>query len=59
MPSLFEKGPEILEGKMKMWKVYDDNEIKNANEDDGQKHTWAFGSGELKKKQSKRYVSAV
>ena len=55
MPSLFEIGPEILEEKMKMWKVYDDNENKNANanEDDGQKHTWAFGSGEPKKTKQK------
>ena len=42
VPSLDEIGPVVLEKKMKMWKVYDDNNDDN----DGQQLT--FGSGELK-----------
>mgnify|MGYP003683272863 CR=1 FL=1 len=48
MLSLVEIGPVVLKKKMKMWKVYDNND---DNDDDGQwseKLTWAFGSGELK-----------
>ena len=45
VPSLFEIGPVVLEKKMKMWKVYD-----NDNRQDkfwSEKLTWAFGSGKL------------
>ena len=50
VPSLVEIGPVVLEKKMKMWKVYDNDDNDNNN-DDGQRTnlTWAFGSGELKK----------
>ena len=44
MPSLIEIGPVVLEKKMKMWKVYDNNVNGNANDidndddtDDGQR----------------------
>ena len=43
VPSLVEVGLVVLEKKMQMWKVYDN---------DGQKITWAFGSGELKDPQT-------
>ena len=58
MPSLVEIGPVVLE-KMKMWKVYDNEDNDNDNnDDDGQRTTdkfWseklfsAYGSGALKK----------
>ena len=49
MPSLVEIVPMVLENKMKMRKVYDNND--DDDKDDGQridkfwseKHTWAFG----------------
>ena len=44
MPSLVEIGPLVPEKKMKMWKVYDNNDDEYWSE----KLTWAFGSGELK-----------
>ena len=46
VPRWVEIGPVVLEKKMKMWKVYDNDD----DNDDGQqtKLTWAFGSGELK-----------
>ena len=43
-------GQVVLEKKMKMWKVYD-NDNDNINDDeknDGQRTKFAFGSGELK-----------
>ena len=50
LPSLIEIGSVVLEKKMKMWKVYANN---NDNDNDNgqiwsEKLTWAFGSGELK-----------
>ena len=50
VPSLVEIGPELLEKKMKMWKVYD-NDGQQTNFW-SEKLTWAFGSGELKKSES-------
>ena len=47
VPSLVEIGPVVLEKKMKMWKVYDNNDY----DDDGQRTILirkAFGSCELK-----------
>ena len=40
LPSLVEIGPVVLEKKMKMWKVYDNNDNDdnaNNNDDDGQR----------------------
>ena len=55
MSSLVEIGHVVLEKKIKMWKVYDDNnnDANNVNDDNDRQRTnltWAFGSGELKKK---------
>ena len=36
MPSLIEIGPVVLEKKMKMWKVYEDND-NDDNANDGQR----------------------
>ena len=53
MPSLVEIGPVVLEKKMKMRKLYDnDNDNNDDNDDDGQRTNFdqkTFGSGELKK----------
>ena len=55
MPSLDEIDQVVLEKKMKMVKVYHNND-DNANDDDkktdkfwSENLTWGFGSGELKK----------
>ena len=34
MPSLVEIGPVVLEKKMKMWKVYNDNDNNDNDNDD-------------------------
>ena len=34
MPSLVEIGPVVLEKKMKMWKVYDNNDNDNTKDND-------------------------
>ena len=48
MPSLIEIGPVVLE-KMKMWKVYSDNDNKDDDENGQQTNFYrALGSGELK-----------
>ena len=46
MPSKVEIGPVVLEKKMNMWKVYDNND--DSDVDDGQRTNFAFGSGQLK-----------
>ena len=53
VPSLVETGLMVLEKKIKMWKVYN-----NDNDDDGQrkKLTWAFGSGKLKSTRNVKYL---
>ena len=59
MPSLVEIVPMVLENKMKMRKVYDNNDDDDNDDDDNddgqridkfwsEKLTWAFGSGEQK-----------
>ena len=56
MPSLVEIGPVVLVKKMKIWKVYDNNNVNDNNDKRlrttdifwSEKVTWAFGSGELK-----------
>ena len=48
VPNLVEIGQVVLEKKMKMWKVYDNDNINDDENDDGQRTKFAFGSGELK-----------
>ena len=57
MPSLVEIDPEVLEKKMKMWKVYDNDDYN----DDGQRTnlTWAFGSGEQKINTPNKYNVSI
>ena len=51
VPSLFEIGPEVLEKKFKMWKVYRRTERQKDRTDRwSEKLTWAYISGEQKKK---------
>ena len=52
VPSLVEIGPVVLEKKMKMWKVYENDDGQRRRTTDkfwSEKLTWAFGSGELKR----------
>ena len=46
--NLIQIGQVVLEKKMKMWKVYDNDNINDDENDDGQRTKFAFGSGELK-----------
>ena len=41
VPSMVETGPVVLEKKIKMWKVYDNND-DNEDGDFDQKSSWAF-----------------
>ena len=46
--SLVEIGPVVLEKKMKMWKVHNQQDRQTMDNRWSEKLTWAFSSGELK-----------